>query len=151
MHRKILVVAMLLALVGAVPSVAAGLGRIGADERAAMYAIALNDGGRPIQILRELCRPPRRQTACHAMTPRLRHAIEDAVDRPITWVREQERGLGVFWVLGPIGQGEGRAWYRYHWREPGAYGCTGSGSRRFRWLGSWVEAGGGASVGCPAT
>ena len=122
----------------------------GTNAKASLYAQVLDTGNRGIQVLRQSCTHPADQHGCHPIRLHLRHAITRAVDRPILWVGERRRHAGVFWVLGPVRFGDGRASIRSAWREPGTMGGSGSNLDRFRWTNDvWNHTGGSGSAGCP--
>jgi hypothetical protein len=122
----------------------------GTNAKASLYAQVLDTGNRGIQVLRQSCTNPSDQHGCLPIRLHLRHAITRAVDRPILWVSERRVHAGVFWVLGPVRFGDGRASIRSAWREPAALGCSGSNLDRFRWTNDvWNHTGGSGSAGCP--
>jgi hypothetical protein len=148
---KTLIACLALALVVTLaPAATAAPQPEGTNAKASLYAQVLDTGNRRIQVLRRTCTNPSEQHGCLPIRLHLRHAIARAVDRPILWVGERRRHAGVFWVLGPVRFGDGRAWIRSAWREPGRFGCSGSNNDRFRWTNDrWNHTGGSGSVGCP--
>jgi hypothetical protein len=116
--------------------------------RASIYAFRLQ-GTAKVQILDRLCRRPRDRHRCHQMPDQLQVALEDAIDRPIEWVRRPVVGLGNFWILSSIRFRAERAVFDYSWREPGDRSCYEEGFLWFRWTsGNWEHTRGTGAGAC---
>jgi hypothetical protein len=122
----------------------------GPVAQAGMIATLIGDGTDPIQILSRRCANVRDETGCARIPRRLRHAIEDAVGVPVTWVHRMWPNAGVYWVFSPIAWGGDRARLRYTWRDPAPFGCNGGGRSVFQLIGnSWDQTSSSGYAGCP--
>jgi len=122
----------------------------GPAAQAGMIATVIGDGSDPIQVLTRRCANVREETGCVRIPRRLRHAVEDAVSAPITWVHRAWPSAGVHWVLAPFAWRGDRARLRYTWRDPTPFGCNGGGRSVFTLTGdTWDQASSSGYAGCP--
>jgi len=107
--------------------------------------------GDRVQVLTQLCTDPDRIRHCTSFPVELRRAIEDVMDRPITWVDARRDRGPQFWVFAPaVFDGE-RASASMAWWDRGAFtfGCRGGADLAFRRIrGAWSAVEGTAWTGC---
>ena len=150
--RRFLILSLVAATLAATPAASATPRAWvrGPAAQAGMIASVIGDGARAIQVLTSRCGNVRDETGCIRVPRRLRHAIEDAVRAPITWVHRMWRHAGVYWVLAPFDWNGDRARLRYSSRDPRPFGCFGGGKSIFTLTGgTWDLAGGSGYAGCP--
>jgi hypothetical protein len=117
-----------------------------------MDAVTAESGTRPVQILNQLCEVPSRLRRCAPISSTMRRALEQAIDRPITWVAHRRVDGPQFWVFAPIAYDSAGATSEYAWWDPGAFGCRGG--IRYDWertSGAWATVGGIGWAACPAS
>jgi len=148
-YLAILTVATVLGTVPAAP-VSARVWVRGPVAQAGMIATVIGDGTDATQVLARRCANVREETGCARIRRRLRHAIDDAVAAPITWVHRMWPSAGVYWVLSPFAWHGDHARLRYSWRDPAPFGCNGGGRSVFTLTGdTWDETSGSGYTGCP--
>ena len=117
-----------------------------------MDAVTAESGSGPVQILNQLCETPSRVRGCAPISATLRRALEQAIDRPITWVGHRHVDGPQFWVFAPIAYDSVGATSEYAWWDPGALGCRGG--IRYDWKrisGAWATVSGIGWAACTAT
>jgi hypothetical protein len=142
---------LILALIVSPASATAIHGR-GPGAEASMDATLIFAGaGHRVQVLTQLCENPDRIRRCSSFPLRLRGAIEDAMDRPITWVDDRRVRGPDFWVFAPVAFARDSASARMAWWASGAlvFGCRGGANLTFRRIhGAWSPVGGTGWEGC---
>ena len=153
MFVRALVVAGLVGVLVAAPVSATPIHGRGPGAQAAMDAMAILDGGHDrVQVLTQLCANPEGIKRCSPIPQSLRHAIERATDRRITWVDKRRVRGPAFWVFAPVAFGRDTADAAMAWWDPGMFACRGGAELRFsRSRGVWNATQGTAWEGCPAT
>jgi hypothetical protein len=128
-----------------------GHGR-GPGTQAQMYDSAIVIGGSTrVQMLNRLCAKPAAAKDCEPLSAPLRRALEDVLDRPITWVGHRPSDGPTFVVLAPIEWTNAEATASYAWRGTHKFSCFGGGSISFKHdHGSWTAFRGSEYIGCPA-
>jgi hypothetical protein len=149
--RAFAVAGLAVALVAG-PASAAGIHGRGPGAQAALDAMLVGRGNERVQVLTRLCADPERVRQCVALSHSLRRAIENAVDRRITWVDERRTRGPVFWVFAPVEFGHGVATASYAWWDGGAFACRGGSDLLFeQQRGGWSGTEGFGWGACPAT
>ena len=153
MFLRALAAAGLAVVLAAAPASAADIHGRGPGAQAAMDAMLILGGGtHRVQVLTELCSDPVHIRRCVPFPRSLQHAIEGAVDRPITWVDARRVGGPAFWVFAPVAFDGSSATVSLAWWDPGAFGCRGGSTLRFTHThGAWRPVEGTGWAGCPAT
>jgi hypothetical protein len=120
--------------------------------QAEMYDAAIFIGRNSrAQFLNRLCAKAASLKDCEPMPVPLRRALEEVLDRPISWVSRRTTSGPPLYVLAPIGWEGAEATASYAWRGTHKFSCFGGGSISFRRdHGAWTAFRGSAYIGCPA-
>jgi len=123
----------------------------GSKAQARMDAATAPSGSRPVQILNELCGNPSGLRRCAPISSTLQRALEQAIDRPITWVAHRDVNGPQFWVFAPIAYDSVGATSESAWWDPGTFGCRGG--TQYDWerrSGAWSTVSGIGWAACVA-
>jgi hypothetical protein len=91
--------------------------------QAAIDAALVSPKGHVVEVLDQLCRHPAEVRGCTPIPPRMRAALEDAVDRRIEWVYDRDPRAAEFWIFAPVVFDRARAEAGYAFWESGISGC----------------------------
>ena len=156
MIKRSFAVGLVTAVLLATPAAAAEAPRgRGPNAQARMDAVTAESGSGRVQILNETCQVPSRLRHCEPMSPALQRALEDAINRPITWVAYRDVDGPEFWVFATIEFEAGGATSSYVWWDTGATATSGCrGGITYNWkrrAGAWVTTSGIGWAACSAS
>jgi hypothetical protein len=127
---------LLLVLCGAVllPGTADAATALHGRSPAAQAALdaTLWRSSRPVQVLTSLCTRPSKLRGCAPISGRMRTALEEALNAPITWVDQRRVRGPEFLVFAPVAYAGSDAKAEVAYWDPGANGCFGGYETRFR-------------------